>query len=55
MDTLWLTDILTDRKMSQKKLTKDRIVFIKNKLKSESINCVDMILETKALKNFWNL
>ena len=30
---------LTDRKMSQKKLTKDRIVFIKNKLKSESINC----------------
>ena len=30
---------LTDRKLSQKKLTKDRIVFIKNKLKSESINC----------------
>ena len=30
---------LTDKKMSQKKLTKDRIVFIKNKLKSESINC----------------
>ena len=30
---------LTDRKMPQKKLTKDRIVFIKNKLKSESINC----------------
>ena len=30
---------LNDRKMSQKKLTKDIIVFIKNKLKSESINC----------------
>lgn len=30
---------LTDKKMSQKKLTKDRIVFIKNKLKSECINC----------------
>ena len=30
---------LTDRKLSQKKLTKDRIVFIKNKLKSESLNC----------------
>ena len=30
---------LTDRKITQKKLTKDRIVFIKNKLKSESINC----------------
>ena len=30
---------LTDKKMTQKKLTKDRIVFIKNKLKSESINC----------------
>ena len=30
---------LTDKKITQKKLTKDRIVFIKNKLKSESINC----------------
>ena len=30
---------LTDRKFQQKKLTKDKIVFIKNKLKSESINC----------------
>ena len=30
---------LTDRKFAQKKLTKDKIVFIKNKLKSESINC----------------
>jgi len=28
---------LTDRKICQKKLTKDRIIFIKNKLKSESI------------------
>ena len=30
---------LTDKKFGQKNLTKDRIVFIKNKLKSESINC----------------
>ena len=30
---------LTDRKIGQKKLTKDRIVFIKNKLISDSINC----------------
>ena len=30
---------LTDTNLSQKKLTKDIIVFIKNKLKSDSINC----------------
>ena len=30
---------LADKKFGQKNLTKDRIVFIKNKLKSESINC----------------
>ena len=30
---------LTDKKFGQKNLTKDRIVFIKNKLKTESINC----------------
>ena len=30
---------LTDKKFGQQNLTKDRIVFIKNKLKSESINC----------------
>ena len=30
---------LTDKKFNQRKLTKDIIVFIKNKLKSDSINC----------------
>ena len=41
---------LTDTKFSQKKLTKDIIVFIKNKLKSDCINCSGYEIGDEGIK-----
>ena len=41
---------LTEKKFSQKKLTKDIIVFIKNKLKSDSINCSGYEIGDEGIK-----
>ena len=41
---------LTDTNISQKKLTKDTIVFIKNKLKSDSINCSGYEIGDEGIK-----